>query len=183
MQATDFILEIDDLYNPALRQAQHKSYLEFLFKFADAQLDELWEATKVSHCLARPPTIGELNKYSKEVTPLQVVNTEQAEWEQRARLKPDEIFATEIGQLSLKQGFSASYYIHCKEKGIPEDQGDNTLMEFQRGKYAAESAYDECKQMAKEGEALNIAPALLRLRRSQLERNRAWESKYSPVQH
>ena len=177
MQLTNFIMNLNDLYKPPLTQAQQKHYSEYLMKYTDNQLDELWEATKETHCKISVPTIGELKKYSKDVTPLKVVNPAQLELEERNRLTEQDIFSTPLGKLSLEKGFSASYYIHCKEKGIP-DQGDYTLMEFQRGQYAAETAYEECKQMAQEDGSLNVAPALLRFRETQLQRNKELEMKY-----
>lgn len=136
MQVIELMGRIGELYGK-ISNSRNKYYMDFLQKFTDSQLDELWAETMHSHQKNTPPTIGELNRYSKCVTPVKVVNDD-------IRLSLDTIFNSELGQLSLEQGWSDSYRIYCQENGLP-DQSDDTILMFQRSQEKAEVAMNSIK--------------------------------------
>ena len=177
MRISDFIANMNDLYKPALNHGQMPFYSKFLEAYTDSQLEELWTATMEAHIATSQPSIGKLKEYSKTVTKVRVITIEEAEATRRKNLTHEQIFSTYIGKLSLTQGFSASYYIHCKDKGVPE-QDDVVLMQFQKGQHNAVVAQRECEEMLSHAGLLNGAAGLLNFRQSQLERNQQLFEKY-----
>jgi len=177
MRISDFIANMNDLYKPALNHGQMPFYSKFLEAYTDNQLEELWTATMEAHIATSQPSIGKLKEYSKTVTKVRVITIEEVEATERKNLTHEQIFSTYLGQLSLTQGFAASYYIHCKDKGVPE-QNDMVLMQFQKGQHNAVVAQKECEAMLSHAGLLNAAPSLLNLRKSQIDRNQQLVEKY-----
>lgn len=166
-------MNLNDLYKPALKQEQQPFYSEFLAKLTDNQLDELWDITMESHMRMSPPTIGELKKYSKDVRPVKVVTDAMLEQEEINNLTDEQIFQTPLGRLSLAQGWADSYRIYCKAKGIPS-QGDDMLLEFQKGKHRAEEAYKRVLE-----EADPFSNCLITLRKSMIAKNDMWRQEFN----
>ena len=171
MQSYQLIKNLKDLYRPPLTESQEGFYMEFLSSYTDNQLDELWQVTMESHTYASTPTIGKLKEYAKQVTKLVVINTAE---EARKRLTDEDIFATHLGQLSLKQGWADSYRIVCRETGIPE-QGDDVLLKFQQGQQNARDAERELGSM----KGL-FAKTLWNMRRAMVEKNLELREKHAP---
>jgi len=138
MHLTELITNIVDLYKPALNTAQIKFYAQFLSRYTDSQLDELWDLTTEKHLTNSPPSIGRLKEYAKDVTPLKVVHKEAD------ILGSEEIFSTRLGKLSLLQGWSGSYLEVCSRDKIPE-QTDDVLLEFQKAQHKADSYANELR--------------------------------------
>lgn len=170
MQSYQFIKNLNDLYKPPLNQGQQPFYGQFLGDYSDNQLDELWDIVMDGHCRTSPPTIGELKKFAKEVTPIKIVNSEQQE--AIKSLTEEDIFSTRLGRFSLKQGWASSYLITCQESGVPL-QGDDVLLKFQQGKSDADT-----EAFYLEGKEDLFARAWLRLRKSMNEKNKYWKDKY-----
>jgi hypothetical protein len=165
-------MNLNDLYKPALKQEQQPFYSEFLAKLTDNQLDELWDITMESHMRMSPPTIGELKKYSKDVKPVKVVTDAMLEQEQIKNLTDEQIFQTPLGRLSLAQGWADSYRVYCKSRGIPL-QGDDMLLEFQKGKHKAEEA---CKELVEEADP--FSNCLITLYKSMRAKNEMWRQQF-----
>lgn len=126
MLTIELIQNINTLFKPKLMMQQERFYLEFLSRYTNNQLEELWNVTIESHLRTSPPTIGELKKYAKDLAPLIIINHEDIQ----KKLTDEEIFSTDLGRLSLQQGWARTYLMRCREKGIP-DQSDKTLLAFQ----------------------------------------------------
>jgi hypothetical protein len=173
MRIDQFLMNLNDLYKPCLKQEQQPFYSEFLFKFTENQLEELWGVVMESHMRMSPPTIGELKKFSKDIKLVKVVSDYDIKQQQIKQLTDEEIFNSEMGQLGLKEGWADTYRIYCKESGIPSyDYGLH--LEFQKGQEAAKSAYQEMK------EDIDVfSVALKGLRHSMLRKNKDWQEKYN----
>ena len=130
-------MNLNDLYKPHLNHGQQTFYKQFLDRYTDMQIDELWDITVEGHCRTSPPTIGELKKFAREVTPIKIVNSEQQQQLDIKRLTEEVIFSTRLGKLSLKQGWAHSYLVTCRESGIPS-QDDDVLLKFQQGQHDAD---------------------------------------------
>ena len=135
MQTAELISNINDLYKPPLNQGQQGFYRQFLHRYTVNQLDELWSLTMESHCRMSAPTIGELKKYGKDVTRVKVVRAAN----EKDKITDEEVFATKLGQQSLRQGWANSYLLACREDKIPP-QTDETVLKFQLGQHNAREA-------------------------------------------
>jgi hypothetical protein len=175
MQITEFIMNINDLYKPALNVNQIKFYSQFLSSFTDKQLDELWSVTMESHTTSSPPAIGRLKEYTKQISSPKVINAEDAQERANRFLKDAEIFNTDLGRLSLRQGWADSYRVHCREKGIPS-QGDDVLLEFQRGQQDANDA-----AFAIRNNRDPFSKALISFREDMVSKNEALKWKYKSL--
>jgi hypothetical protein len=173
MQAIELVRNLNQLYKPALNEKQEGFYLEFLMRYTEDQLDELWFAAMHTHTVSAPPTIGRLKEYAKQVTPVRIISHEEIERDAVKRLTNEEIFATSLGKLSLVQGWADSYRMECKETGIPE-QGDETLIKFQRGQSDANNAAREL-----EGKTDIFSKTLLNMRKSMVIKNQFWKEEFA----
>lgn len=172
MQTAQFIMNLCDLYKPALKHEQQVFYSDFLQNFTENQLDELWTATMESHLLSSAPSIGRLKEYGKNITKVRVVSKEDQRKEAINRLTDEQIFSSELGRLSLKQDWADSYYAYCKESGIPE-QSDKMLLWFQKTANIAKQAADTL-------DPKNMFDAvLLKLRVTRQKNNQYWEEKFA----
>lgn len=175
MQVAEFIMNINDLYKPPLNQGQQKFYNQFLNRFTGNQLDELWELTMEKHLNTSAPTIGRLKEYSKEVTPVRVVNSEEQKKLDLKNLTDEEIFSTELGRLSLKQGWGDSYRITCRERGIPQqDDDDKILLWFQKTQHNANMAVYDLR-----GKNDVFSKALMNFKNSMDEKNEGLKQEYA----
>lgn len=125
MRIFDFMRNINTLYKPAINQQQEAFYFDFLKRFSEPQLEELWTFIMQGHCRTSPPTIGEIKKYSNDVTPLKVISNGED------RLTEEYILSTELGRLALTQGWASSYLVDCQRDGVPE-QVDSIVYKYQK---------------------------------------------------
>lgn len=137
MEKFKFIMNLRELYKPALNDGQIPFYTDFLSQFSEEALDSLWNITIGDHCKNSPPSLGELTKYSKGI---KHSVTELYEFT-KPDISEDEVFKTRLGRISLEQGWSNSYYLHCDEHGIPE-QSDEMILKFQKDQQAAKTAHE-----------------------------------------
>ena len=139
MYTSELIANIQSLYKPKLNDDQIDFYMEYLEKFTFDQKKELWTLITENHCRMSPPTIGELQKYSVDVTPVKVVSN------QFERPSLETIFNSELGQISLNQGWSDSYRIYCEENGLPDQKDDDFILRMQRSQENATIAINSIK--------------------------------------
>ena len=90
-----------------------------------------------------------------------------------SNLTDEQIFQTPLGRLSLAQGWADSYRTYCKAKGIPS-QGDDMLLEFQKGKHRAEQAYKELIE-----EVDPFSECLITLYKSMIAKNDMWSQLFN----
>ena len=172
MEVRDFIANINDLYKPALNDGQMPFYSNFLAVYTDNQLEELWVCTMETHYATSAPSIGKLKEYAKTITKVRVVSQDDIEKDRIKKLTDEDIFSTELGRLSLAQGWADSYHVICKETGIPE-QSDKIIIWFQRGKMDAENA-------ARTLDAKNpFDAALINLRKTGVVNNQYWKEEFA----
>lgn len=168
MHTRTLIANLRDLYKPTLNDAQVRFYAVFLERYTANQLGELWNIVVDNHLRTSPPSIGELKKYANDVSKLKIVNTK----DEKAELTEEEVFATELGKLSIAQGWSRSYLLHCRESDIPK-QTDEVLMGFQKAKMDAESAAEGIKDNPDP-----ISKALFSMWRTMIAKSKELEQKF-----
>lgn len=167
MQAFELTRNLNNLYKPGLNQKQEDFYLEFLNKFSPKQMDELWSITMQSHCRTSPPTIGELKKYSADVSKVRVL------FKAEETLTDEQIFSSNLGKLSLKQGWGSSYLAECKKHGIGP-QTDSEILRFQKAAHEAENLVKSLS-----GKKDHFSLALIKLRDSMRKNNQRLKEKFN----
>jgi len=173
MQSYQFIKNINDLYKPALNPAQQPFYADFLDKYTDNQLDELWSYAMNNHCRTSPPTIGELGKFAQNVTPTRNISPELQKKIEIQNLTEEDIFSTQLGRQALREGWACSYLVTCQEKGIIS-QTEEVATWFQKKSHAAEKA-----AYSLDGKNDPFSKGLKKLWKTMQERENEWKKEFS----
>jgi len=161
----EFVNNLNQLYKPSLTGDQMPFYNTFLQGYSERFLDILWESTMQMHLKTSVPSIGELNKYSAGIT----IASERPV--PQKMLTDEEILDTQLGRLSLRQGWASSYVFYCQERGIPS-QDDDMLLYFQKAQDDAKRGFETLS------ESDGWDRPLIKLYNSMREKNAEYQAKY-----
>ena len=164
----EFVNNLNQLYKPSLTDGQIPFYNTFLQGYSERFLDILWENTMRMHQKTALPAIGELTKYCVGIT----IASERPV--PKKVLTDEEILDTKLGRLSVKQGWTDSYLVHCRDFCIPE-QTDEVLLSFQLAQHNAKIGYESLSE--KDGGAFD--KCLMNLYEDMRRKNSMLQEQYS----